>query len=134
VNIRRKRKPASTIVPIASMGDIAFLLIIFFVLTTTFAKEAKVKLEMATSPDITKLKDSQISVTQDAEGVIRVQGEECEMKDLKQKVQALVAGKDKKVVMLKIDKDLKHSAFKQIFLDLSEVGADIALVGQKEKK
>jgi len=42
MRIKAKRKPKATI-PTASMSDIAFLLIIFFMLTTVFRKETGLK-------------------------------------------------------------------------------------------
>ena len=48
----RRRRKANIIVPLASMGDIAFLLIIFFILTTNFVKEQDKQIEIASSNDI----------------------------------------------------------------------------------
>ena len=72
------------------------------------------------------------TVTMDEEGVLRVQGQEIEAAALKSAVQELIAGKEKKIVMLKIDKNLTHDKYKKVLLELSEVGAELALVGKKE--
>ena len=39
-------------IPIASMGDIAFLLIIFFMLTSNFIQEAHIRLTPASAADV----------------------------------------------------------------------------------
>ena len=49
--IRRRKKP-SLVLPLSSMGDIAFLLIIFFMLASNFMKTNKVELEKPASPDL----------------------------------------------------------------------------------
>ena len=49
--IRRRKKP-SLVLPLSSMGDIAFLLIIFFMLASNFMKTNKVELEKPLSPDL----------------------------------------------------------------------------------
>ena len=75
--IKRKRRKMAIMVPIASMGDIAFLLIIFFILASNFAKEAHIDFDPAKSPDIEKMERSQVSVTVDKDGQVWLQGEEC---------------------------------------------------------
>lgn len=133
MKIARKKKKNFIMVPVASMGDIAFLLIIFFMLTSNFMKESKIKLEEAQAPDIEELKDSQISVSVDEEGKIFVQGKEVSIDNLQTEVEEFIANRDDKTVMLKIDKKLKQKEFGDIFIKLSKSGAEIALVGIKSK-
>jgi len=129
---RGRRIPA--MVPIASMGDIAFLLIIFFMLTSNFIKEAHVVLDRPTAPDIEEMKESQISVSMDKEGQAWLQGEPCPVEVIEEGVAALLADRDDKLVMLKIDREAPHEAYGEIFLQLSRAGAEIALVGLPENE
>jgi len=129
---RGRRIPA--MVPIASMGDIAFLLIIFFMLTSNFIKEAHVVLDRPTAPDIEEMKESQISVSMDKEGQVWLQGEPCPVEVIEEGVAALLADRDDKLVMLKIDREAPHEAYGEIFLQLSRAGAEIALVGLSENE
>ncbi|MDP8219597.1 MAG: biopolymer transporter ExbD [Candidatus Theseobacter exili] len=131
MKIARKKKNNFIMVPVASMGDIAFLLIIFFMLTSNFMKESKLKLEEPQAPDIQELKDSQLSVSVDEDGNIYLQGAEINVDNLKSEVEAYLSNKDDKTVMLKIDKKLKQEQFGDIFIELSKSGAEIALVGIK---
>ena len=48
----RRKKRMSLIVPTSSMGDIAFLLIIFFMLASTFMKSGNAQVENASSSAI----------------------------------------------------------------------------------
>ena len=129
--IKRKRRKMAIMVPIASMGDIAFLLIIFFILASNFAQEAHIEFDPAKSPDIEKMERSQVSVVVDKEGQIWLQGEECPVDLLDGGVEALLADEDNKVVMLTIHRELPHDVYGEVFLKLSEAGAEIALVGEK---
>ena len=129
--IKRKRRKMAIMVPIASMGDIAFLLIIFFILASNFAQEAHIEFDPAKSPDIEKMERSQVSVVVDKEGQIWLQGEECPVDLLDGGVKALLADEDNKVVMLTVHRELPHDAYGPVFLKLSEAGAEIALVGEK---
>ncbi len=121
-------------IPVASMGDIAFLLIIFFMLTSNFMKESDIKLEEAQAPDIEEMKDSQLSVSVDEEGKVYLQGAEISVNNLRGEVEAFIADKEDKTVMLKIDKNLKEEQFGDIFLELSNSGAEIALIGIKSNE
>jgi len=49
-------------VPVASMGDIAFLLIIFFMVCSRFAKDPGVSIDPPTTVDVNKLDDYPIVV------------------------------------------------------------------------
>ncbi len=128
----RKRNRLSIMVPVASMADIAFLLIVFFMLTSNFLKEGHVDIEQATSPDIEEIKESSISVTMDEDGQVWLQGQPCPIEALKGGVQVLIDDAEDKTVMLKIDKWLSQKDFGDVFLSLSNAGAEIALVGIKE--
>ncbi|MFT5129243.1 MAG: biopolymer transport protein ExbD, partial [Rhodothermales bacterium] len=67
---------------LATMGDIALLLIIFFMLEANFIKEAHVQVELPTSPDIDEIEDSQVSVVMDADALVYVQGQEVDFEVL----------------------------------------------------
>jgi biopolymer transport protein ExbD len=129
--IKRNRRKVSVMVSVASMGDIAFLLIIFFILASNFAQEAHIEYDPAKSSDIEKMERSQVSVVVDEDGQIWLQGEECPVDLLDGGVESLLAEQDNKVVMLTIHKALPHEIYGKIFLKLSEAGAEIALVGEK---
>ena len=130
--IKRNRRKMPMAVSVASMGDIAFLLIIFFILASNFAKEAHIDFDPAKSSDIEKMERSQVSVTIDKDGQIWLQGEECSVDQLSGGVRALLKDQDNKVVMLTVHRELAHSVYGEAFLKLSEAEAEIALVGEKE--
>ena len=48
--MRRKRKKQAISVPTASMGDIAFLLIIFFMVCSKFSQDVAIKLKPPVAP------------------------------------------------------------------------------------
>jgi biopolymer transport protein ExbD len=131
--IKRKRRKMPMAVSVASMGDIAFLLIIFFILASNFAKEAHIDLDTAKSPDIEKIERSQVSVVVDKDGQLWLQGEPCPIDLLDRGVRALLEDQDNKVVMLTVHRELPHDVYGAVFLKLSEAGAEIALVGEKKE-
>jgi len=133
MKLERKKNRIPILIPMASMGDIAFLLIIFFLLTSNFIKEGHVKIEQAASPDIEQLEESSLSVTVDTEGLIWLQGTPCPLDALKLGTEALLEDMPSKVVMLKIDKNVTQEIFGAVLLELSKAGAELAMVGMEEK-
>ena len=125
---RRRLKP---LIPVASMGDIAFLLIIFFILTSNFMKEAHIKMQYAMSSDVERLKESVISVSVDTEGEAWLQGEPCEISALEGALREMVEGRPKQTVMLKVDRGVAHERYGEVVLALSRAEVEIALVGDR---
>ena len=132
MKLERKKNRIPILIPMASMGDIAFLLIIFFLLTSNFIKEGHVKIEQAASPDIEELEESSVSVTVDETGQVWLQGTLCPLDLLKSGVEALLDGAANNVVMLKVDRSVPQENFGGVILELSKAGAELALVGTEE--
>ena len=59
--LRNKKKRRSVPVPIASMGDIAFLLIIFFMVCSEVTKEKKLNVTLPTSEHVEKNDDTLVA-------------------------------------------------------------------------
>ncbi len=132
----RKPKRKMPMVPVASMGDIAFLLIIFFVLVANFAKEKGIRYNPAKAPDIEKLdKSIRLSVVLDEEGNAWFQGEPIDIKALEGAVRAEAQDlpQERRVAMLKVDRDLPHETYSAVIMALSKAEVEIALVGDLKK-
>ena len=127
-----KRKRRIPYIPITSFGDIAFLLIIFFVLASVFMKEKDIPYSLAQSRDIDNFENKVVSVVLDKEGKLWLQGQPCAAQALESQVASLVGGLSDKSVMVKIDKDQVQENFEDVLKALSEAGAEIILLGQKE--
>lgn len=127
----RRRRQIPLLIPFASIGDIVFLLIIFFVLTSNFIQEAHVRLTHATSVDIAKIKPGTVTVSLDRDGTLWLQGQEVSVEGLEYDVAALLEGKEDKLVVLKVDRDLPHELYGPVFMALSGAGAEIGLMGEK---
>jgi biopolymer transport protein ExbD len=127
-----RRKQGHIIVPIASIGDIAFLLIIFFILASNFVREKNVRQELPTAREIEIMESLPVSVAMDEDGVVFVNGEECQVDALESLAAAMLRDLPEKRVMLKVDRELPEETFRPVLMALSKAGAEIALVGMKE--
>lgn len=130
----RRPKRRFPYVPTTSFGDIAFLLIIFFMVASVFMREAHIQTVLPQSPDIDKVQDVPISVQLDKDGQLWLQGERCPPDALEPAVSALLGERTDRQVMVKIDRGRAHKEFGTMLKALSEAGAEIVLLGEKRGK
>lgn len=155
--IARKKKKALPQAPIASMADIAFLLIIFFILTTTFMKEKNIHYKLPKEQNIKNIAKSPISVVIDKNGKTYLQGKECSKDALRAVLEGLLArraeaaekakqkqkkkGKTKQdgannanLVHFKCDRNVPRKVFEPIIIAISDAGGVLALVGEEANR
>jgi len=127
------RRPVRRVpfVPVASFGDIAFLLIIFFMVASVFMREANLKVTPAESSDIDKVKHESISVVMDEAGALWLQGEACQPDALEPALAYLLKDRTEKKVFLKIDRKREQREFGPVLMAMAEAGAEVVLIGDK---
>jgi len=130
---RKKRRKVS--VPIASMGDIAFLLIIFFLVCSEASKEKQnLKVVLPVSEHVEKLeKGVAARVAVDEEGQIYLDGQEVETaKDVEWGVRALLANAvtdEQRHVQFKCDAEMPKEIFQPVLQAIAEAGGIVQAVG-----
>ena len=133
----RRKKRRSVPVPVASMGDIAFLLIIFFMLCSEVSKE-KNDLNV-TLPRSIHVEKNEISVVArvsiDVNGEIYFEGQKVDNpKDVEWGVRAMLANTvsdDQRHVQFKCDAALPKESFEPVLQAIAEAGGIIEAVGEK---
>jgi len=117
------------------MGDIAFLLIIFFLVASRLAQDKAI--DRPTSLDAAKLQETRVSVQIDADGIAYVNGRRMESeKEIKAEVKDML---DRRVatnalqrtVMFKCDKSVKKRIFEPVIEAIAEAGGLLAAVGEQ---
>lgn len=131
--MRRKRKNLGGI-PTASMSDIAFLLLVFFLSTTNFDIKKGLGLVLPPTselPDVqkVKLKDENITkVLINREGKILLQTfdneESVQMNELEGKIRQIVSGNPDMVISLKTDRKAKYQYMVMALDRLQLAGAE----------
>jgi len=135
---KRRRRGKKIIVPVASMGDIAFLLIIFFMVCSNFAKEAGIPVEPPRSIEVEPVEESRFSVSVDADGNIYYQGRKIGSakaleSDLAEALKDVKTDKGR-TVQFKCDRTVDKSVFEPVMDAIAAAGGRIAAVGEKAKK
>jgi biopolymer transport protein ExbD len=135
---RKKKLRRQSEVPVASMGDIAFLLIIFFLLLSEFNKDKPLPIASPTSADVEKNKEKPIArVAIDESGLIHVDGTAVSNAEsvtdlLVNKLKDTLSDKQRHV-QFKCDRAIGKSQFQPVLQAIAEAGGIIAAVGEKSE-
>jgi biopolymer transport protein ExbD len=137
---RQKRKKRRAIpVPIASMGDIAFLLIIFFLVCSEVAKDkTNLQVILPLSEHVKKVEATVVArVAVDETGEIYFDGARVDSaKDVEWGVRALLASTvsdDQRHVQFKCDAALPKETFEPVLKAIAEAGGIIEAVGELDQ-
>ncbi|MBT3200220.1 MAG: biopolymer transporter ExbD [Phycisphaerales bacterium] len=127
---RKKRTPA--IVPLASMGDIAFLLIIFFILASI--PKGEPTLTHAEAENLGEIEQASVSVTMDENGGCFFQGKPVAVKSLTSRLKLHFEeqppeAKNNRRVIVEIDKNLTYEVYKHVYSSVSEAGGIVMAQG-----
>ena len=135
---KKKQKRRTVPVPIASMGDIAFLLIIFFLVCSEIAKDnANIQTTPPISEHVKKMKASVAArVAIDTDGVIYFDGTQVDSaKDVEWGVRAILASTvsdDQRHVQFKCDAALPKETFEPVMKAIVEAGGILEAVGEDQ--
>ncbi|MGB3547670.1 MAG: biopolymer transporter ExbD [Saprospiraceae bacterium] len=116
-----------------SMADIAFLLLIFFLVTTTIAEDKGILVKLPVwseeEPDITKLKERNVfSVLVNAQDQLLVRGEPMRVEELREKTKDFISNPDNRsdlaesplnaIISLKNDRGTSYGQYLAVYNEL----------------
>ncbi len=135
MNIRRRRRSQNidAIVNVTSLIDVTFILLIFFMITTTFAKPNK-QLPMITLPEATNVEDQKkqadIEVIIDDKGNYHINGQQLMSNDISSLSRALEKEKENKkdaYVLIKGDEKTTYQSVINVFDAITKLGMGVTL-------
>ena len=129
----RKARRVAPAVPLASMGDIAFLLTIFFILTSNFAKDDTRNIKPPTARELAQMENQNVSISIDADGGIFFNGRPVgSAATVEAGVAGFLAGKKDakdRMVVFRCDQGVDKKVFEPVLAAISKAGGVIAAVG-----
>ncbi|MGB0766600.1 MAG: ExbD/TolR family protein [Phycisphaeraceae bacterium] len=140
---RRRRKNKSkrrqVLIPVASMGDIVFMLIIFFILASEFDKRKNLDLELT---DSTQVKEPEhpiaARVAIDADAKLYFDGEPMDtVKSIEYAVSAKLINAEsdeQRRIEFQCDKNLRKDQFEPVLKAIAEGGGIIEAVAEEIKE
>ena len=135
---KRRRRRRAIIVPVVSMGDIAFLLIIFFILCSNIAREAGITVTPPVAADLDQVDESTLVVTVDGEGQLYFQGRKVHSADsLETEVAARlrnVTNEEGRRVLFRCDRAVDRTVFEPAMDAITRACGIVVAVGDKSTR
>jgi biopolymer transport protein ExbD len=115
-----EKKRRKVIINITSLIDVLFLLLIFFMVSSTFVEQPGMKLELpeSKSSSTEKIKELILEINADLSMVLNQ--EPVTMEELEQKFKALLPSLEEKSLVLKADKNVPHGTVVKV-MDLAKL-------------
>ena len=115
-----EKKRRKVIINITSLIDVLFLLLIFFMISSTFVEQPGMKLELPESKSSTteKIKELILEINSDQSMVLNQ--EPVTIENLEQKFRDLLPSLEEKSLVLKADKNVSHGTVVKV-MDLAKL-------------
>ena len=132
--MRIPRKSFDAAIPSTAMGDIAFLLLIFFVILARAVDDSHLQWQPATVEEVEPTGAALASVVIDKESRLYLNGREIPADSLKEALEAVLGETPpgKRTVMLKADKTATAKYFEPAIEAISAAGGDLIHVLERE--
>ncbi|ADB17456.1 Biopolymer transport protein ExbD/TolR [Pirellula staleyi DSM 6068] len=129
------RKPMKADVPSTAMGDIAFNLLIFFVILARAQDDSHLKWKPASAANVQGAGATKVSVLIDADSKMHLNGQEIGQSQLATRLEELLgnAPAGERTVLLKVDRDAQSMYFEPAIEAISEAGGELVHVLEEKK-
>ncbi|TFH02981.1 MAG: biopolymer transporter ExbD [Calditrichales bacterium] len=130
-----KRKKVSTEIPMASLPDIVFLLLIFFLVTTTIDAEKGLDLVLppAQSEELEVAKKNLANLLINAAGDVALDGEVIEVRDITRLVKERLQENPLLIVSVKTDKQTRYDVYVDVIDKLKKAEAKRISLAEPEE-
>jgi biopolymer transport protein ExbD len=130
------RKQMTASIPSSAMGDIGFLLLIFFVILARAQDDSHVDWQPARLPEVEMAAAPLASVAIDTGGKIYLDGKETAPEELASRLTIILgnAPAGERNVFLKVHKETTASNFEPVIAAISEAGGDLIHILEPEEE
>lgn len=130
----RKGKKKKLIINLTSLIDVLFLLLIFFMISTTFLSQPAINLELPSAEHADVVRQTPIVIHVDEFGRVYLNDEPTELPLLEDALSRRLAGTSDKSVVLKADSRVSHGAVVQVLDIIKAAGATKLVVSTEPRK
>jgi biopolymer transport protein ExbD len=119
-------------VPTASMADITFLLIIFFMVSTVFDVSRGIQVRLPATVTQQDIRDRTVTISIDAAEALFLDGERAELRGLGAAVRGRLAARPEGFVLIRSDQGVRYRRVVDVLDELRRAGiSNIALPTEK---
>jgi len=132
--VKRKKMDAS--IPAMAMGDIAFLLLIFFVILARARDDSHLQWKPAPGVELTRPNTMNASVVIDRENVTHLNGRKIPINSLAEELKVLLGQNQagQRTVILKVHHEVTAVYFEPVIEAISEAGGELHHILEEEKR
>lgn len=133
MKIQRKKSIAE--VPSMAMGDIAFNLLIFFVILAKAQDDSHLQWEPAKAENLETAGFSQVSIVIDHENKLYLNGQQIGQASLEGGISNILGNSPggSRTVLLKVHKDAVHRLFAPVIESISKAGGELVHIVEDDK-
>ncbi|MFY8272658.1 ExbD/TolR family protein [Pseudoalteromonas sp. SSDWG2] len=129
---QRFREQEEAAVDMTPMLDIVFIMLIFFIVTTSFVKEAGIDVNKPEAAQATKQKNANIFIAIRSNGEIWMDKRQVDAERVAANIERLLAEQPTEVVIIQADKEAKHGVVVKVMDQIKAAGIDkISIAGDK---
>ncbi|MEO2266638.1 ExbD/TolR family protein [Pseudoalteromonas pernae] len=129
---QRFREQEEAAVDMTPMLDIVFIMLIFFIVTTSFVKEAGIDVNKPEAAQATKQKNANIFIAIRSNGEIWMDKRQVDAERVAANIERLLAEQPTEVVIIQADKEAKHGVVVKVMDQIKAAGIDkISIAGEK---
>jgi biopolymer transport protein ExbD len=128
LKIRPRRK---VFINITSMTDLLFLLLIFFVVSTTFLEQPGIKLELPHAKSAVVSEQKDVTLFVDKDGRLFLNNDEVSTNTLEEKLKAALPTMKDRALILKADQEVSHGIVVRVMDIARQCGVKKLIIGTK---
>ena len=127
------KKRRRVIINITSLIDVLFLLLIFFIMSSTFIEQPGMKLELPESQSATSEKMKELILEMKEDGQITLNQEPASLDNLEELFEQAIPSMEEKTLVIKADKHVPHGDVVKV-MDMAKLsGLEKLVIATKSK-
>ena len=120
-------KPKNSLnIDISPLIDVVFLLLIFFMVSTTFKDDSGLDLSLPASESRGDFESEMLTITVSGEEEIRLNDQDVDLTALRERIERALEGRDEKMVVLKVDETVSHGKVVEV-MDAAKLAGAVGL-------
>ncbi|BDY05879.1 biopolymer transporter ExbD [Ferrimonas sp. YFM] len=115
------------------MLDIVFIMLIFFIVTTSFVKESGIDVNRPKAQQASKKPSANIFIAINEAGIVYMEKREVDIQRVRANVERMLAESPEASVMIQADKEAKHGIVVKVMDQVKAAGINTISVAAKEE-
>ena len=131
---QRFREDEDAAIDMTPMLDIVFIMLIFFIVTTSFVKEAGIEVLKPKASNSKSNKSGNIFIAIRANGDVHMDKRQVDIERVAANIETMLAEQPTDTIIVQADKDARHGVVVKVMDAIKSAGSDLKITIAAEKK